>query len=1389
MNGLFGRFPPEEIIRLAIERIGLDGHEARRCIASALDWLNSVPTAGHLVATVRRYPLPPRPERGVRERIRPPLDTPDPRPIAEAILAARPFASPSELAEVQEIDVEILAQLFYVGCQLAPAPPPAPVVGVLLPLRLETRFSPPNGLLGWRLRVRIVPDVPSADRHDPQPSEVELDSTERMWRTSAGDLNTDQGRAEWARFAARHGAARAAWLARTFPPIVVGGEITISRPAVTRTEPHFNRVVGLPPTLELWLARSGNPPAQVATLSVDRTALQLDFPDPTSGVEPWWSSFARAKAVGLGCEIDLGARADDLDALYIIGLGGGDPATVFEAHRDSGSLSVLPLGVPTNTVDGEPAADLARDPETWRRLVVAGPASEPGTELVSIALTGKPSTLAPLPGGINDATALNRALVSAVWTAVFGHGLKDVLGLGQGAHEAGVWALDNLVPEGPVPPIRLGEQPFAILPVTSLAAWRPTTDDPPVEEAIRPSLLALRSLFAKHARARGTVVGADTERLLELLAATPNSTAYSWRWFLPLQLMHALGWAYGSGTSWSDQVAWWDSTAAEVLGFPVRPGPRYETLGFVQDLAIPLVVPDNLPAGQRLGDILVRLAGLDPKVLVGAQRELFDRLPNSLLIRLVLHSLIVTAAEVARDASGLTDPLLEPPYVATTIPSVLASWAQQWSAAQLGGAPSSRLFQAAREGAISLAGIDPVEIERAFRATLDTASHRIDPWVTGLAWRRLRSLSTPRFDLGAYGWVDAPSPAAAGSAFPAEFLHAPSQEQALTAAILRDRALSDAEPGRWDMDLDSDRVRLAEQLAAEVRLGAHLSEALGRAVERAIGNRATVEQLRRDHPIRIEHAGRRVCDGLAVLATLATDPASLGLTQAQEAALGPLAEALDTYGDLLVADAAFDIVSGRAERAGASMEAAVGLSVPPNLDVIRTQRQGRSVTTSVVVALPDATAPATVDATTSPGRIADPAVAAFLDTAFGAASGPAWTWQALDGDGNVLTSVTLADLDLAPIDTIGLSADDLASAVREATGAASVTPAAGPAAHKRTRRLADVLGSQPAVPADLADGPSPPSDAAVHADLLARYTTLQGAASALDAALQAAVSGSETDRLLALASARRWGITPLALDGESLEVRTARAGESLATRLAAAPTVAAAGDATVPDLARALAELAAAEGRLPILARHRLDTLPVSLTAEPAPTASRQDLDPDWLEVVSAVRRPVARLEAYQWEQRTAGSSAFAAWSNRPGDPWQATLPAGSIAGLVPSTRLVAAFGPSGVLNPGTDPTRRVAVGLVDSFSETIPATEHGTSVAFHFDAPAARAAQAILVAVPPQVDVPLDTQALVEIVAETRDATHARMATPAELDLLAAALPLTMVPANPPAGVSLFPD
>ena len=402
--------------------------------------------------------------------------------------------------------------------------------------------------------------------------------------------------------------------------------------------------------------------------------------------------------------------------------------------------------------------------------------------------------------------------------------------------------------------------------------------------------------------------------------------------------------------------------------------------------------------------------------------EFPDRAP--FLVRLLRHSLLLTQAEVSRLDPDRW-PAWRPPYLLAPdrAPEQLAvdashggrvdqlpDYAQQKLDEQSPPDPRVlaivRQFGDVRQAARLLAAMDDTLLEGgslapAVAAVLDAASHRIDPWITAVGARRLRRLiarGVPR-RLGAYGWVDDLSPATDPTPpTTAGLLHAPGPAQALAAAVLRDHAVHD-DDARWQITARSDFVRLAARLGADVRLGIHLSEAIGREIERRAGDPAAVLVLRRKFPPRPEQAGRRVCDGLRVLDA---DPADVPPEVGQ---LDDLRHVLDTYGDLLVADAVHDVVSGRAAQAQESMEAAAGLGAPPELRLLRTQRQGASVRTTVLVALPMGE-----EDPASPVAVADPGLGALLKNTTGPAT--AWTWTR---EGN---SVTLADLGLDVPDVV-----------------------------------------------------------------------------------------------------------------------------------------------------------------------------------------------------------------------------------------------------------------------------------------------------------------------------------------------------------------------------------
>jgi hypothetical protein len=85
---------------------------------------------------------------------------------------------------------------------------------------------------------------------------------------------------------------------------------------------------------------------------------------------------------------------------------------------------------------------------------------------------------------------------------------------------------------------------------------------------------------------------------------------------------------------------------------------------------------------------------------------------------------------------------------------------------------------------------------------------------------------------------------------------------------------------------------------------------------------------------------------------------------------------------------------------------------------------------------------------------------------------------------------------------------------------------------------------------------------------------------------------------------------------------------------------------------------------------------------------------------------------------------------------------------------------------------------FVDDWSETIPSAEETIAAAFHYDAPAARAPQAILLATPPSLTLPnWTTSLLLDTVNEALDLAQLRMIGPEQLDFHGLLLPAIYLP------------
>src|SRR4051794_35590900 len=174
---------------------------------------------------------------------------------------------------------------------------PDAVIGVLLPLRIETRFDEPTADGAWQVRMLLVPDEPSVDRLDPRPRASELASLAAI--ATSATLDRGQARDLLRRLAERHGAQRAAWLFRRYVSGTGEGPFTHDRKklgADRKTAPNrpaarrASRLAGLPPRIAVYALWRGDPvPRLLGTTPLDPAELERDPIENRD--ETWWSSW------------------------------------------------------------------------------------------------------------------------------------------------------------------------------------------------------------------------------------------------------------------------------------------------------------------------------------------------------------------------------------------------------------------------------------------------------------------------------------------------------------------------------------------------------------------------------------------------------------------------------------------------------------------------------------------------------------------------------------------------------------------------------------------------------------------------------------------------------------------------------------------------------------------------------------------------------------------------------------------------------------------------------------------------------------------------------------------------------------------------------------------
>lgn len=673
-----------------------------------------------------------------------------------------------------------------------------------------------------------------------------------------------------------------------------------------------------------------------------------------------------------------------------------------------------------------------------------------------------------------------------------------------------------------------------------------------------------------------------------------------------------------------------------------------------------------------------------------------------------------------------------------------------------------RLWLSAAELLATPEKVSREERERLMLQTVDACSHRLDPWLSSLAHRRLERLDVAadgadnRY-LGAYAWVhDLPAPPSSPRAQKGTggFIHAPSLNAAMAAAVLRSPALDEDNEGEpLFVDLDAGRARLARALLLGVRNGVPLPAILGQRLERDLCDgdlERWIAPLRRAFPLDPpedaddEQDLSPVVDGLALarfwrersagsgwgsdeLTTLRAAVSSQERTRVADA-LKALVGALDAVSDLMVAEGIYQAVLGNTDRAAAALASMDGEGDPPTPQLLDSPRSGSPLGFQVLLSLGGTSSvPAGWPSRRTPRATAEPTLNRWL--------------------GERLSGLSVPNPNgLHPIDVLALVTEVRTSGSSEALRAA--LGANGPLASEILDRLLPV--------AELLETARP-----LNRDDLRRAGLIPGGPAVLDARISAL--RAMVPALPGAGDAIEWGLKGKDATAWAAELRT-----RLEAFDAAAPPADA--DAAAMELAHLDQIRALLGGGVIVVPAYSV----TSASAVRTVSVAEEELSV-WLGQAARTHEGLDRW--WLWRLGDPATSVAVMQTALSGDSMavQAGFDPGRWIGLGISAAtdkhrdaiVKGLAGSQSLIVDGPWPStgNKLTALRVDGWVERIPIATTTTGVAFHYDDAGAEAPQAILVAVPPDPKrATWSLEHLQRTLTDTLELARARGVTPDEL-------------------------
>ncbi|MGI8457661.1 MAG: hypothetical protein ACR2LI_06080 [Propionibacteriaceae bacterium] len=728
---------------------------------------------------------------------------------------------------------------------------------VLLPVRVEVRSTADQSAL----RVRIFPDAVHTEALETGLTEAEAAAGRDYWSVvwAGGDPQ-----APWPALQAVVGLKRAPWVAEALRPTNL-----IDRPAGDPDFPAVAAPGGRPSTVrtlpDRFLVRveqDGAAPVTVATrpipdevpvglVDVDQLeVLSIDGDDVPAldASMRWLVDYDEAVALGLAITVTLPVAGQDVVRLVVYGVrasldaeaGAARLETLLRSHRFSDGAEFLPQGTPTNNTDTAAPA--------WSRRTPLGPPSLTPTAtlpagsnaaVTAAALGVDPALIATLAGAVDQEQTRASAFATALWSTTWGDAIEMLTPEGRAEGRLDSPSLDavrdhwvdHVRGRGPLPALRIGRQPYGLLPiVVTDRSFAPRRGDVP-ETRLVPFLRDHRWMWEDAVQAVPTVMNGPLDVNLPTILGT-DAVLRGLRVRSALSPDPVLWTMVGSALGGFDGLAAQQELSRAVTLLAGVGNDALEdnllTGKKTRTLALPLVDASDPEFASRLADdaptdpprsvLQVLLAHADavnadaitrvaaPEALDGTLRAAVNETRTDVDRDLVTSALQAVQAGafddgVVLDASrhldervGVLDRQLLsalhplPGLAPATVVQQLAGEDPQ--VAQLTGVNGMRvvgeLFRGARwrarfrDALRTIATIGADDERRLLLAeTLDCCSHRLDAWIISIASRRLADLraTTPTgLYLGAYGVLEhitLSRPDAAGQIDGREVLHDP----------------------------------------------------------------------------------------------------------------------------------------------------------------------------------------------------------------------------------------------------------------------------------------------------------------------------------------------------------------------------------------------------------------------------------------------------------------------------------------------------------------------------------------------------------------------------------------------------------------------------------------